>query len=480
MKTIIYNKVASIAKGSLLLTFLLSYLLTFSSCGDSYLDNVPKGEKIPTTLKDFTDLIGDEYTNHTEDVTEAIYLLNDAYASDASLSYSMLYRANYNWDTSIDRVKENKSDEPTYYHAYSAISTANLIIENAQTATEATDEERRVAVAQARVLRDMRYFTVLNYYAKQYDPATAATDGGIPIIESAEVGAAYTQPSVQGVYDYLTADLEAALPDLPETSANQLYADKATGYAFAARLYLQMSNYDKALSYAQQALQYNDQLFDWISFYEQNKAIIDNSDYYQDIYSPMDFSFVENYNFCHGSNSYQGTEDRLTVDRGARFEAGDAAFLSRWKLRTVGSETYYSSNISGYFNRGGMTTTEVYLIEAECLARKGQISQAMDVVNKVRQARILPEQYSPLTATTTEEAVRIVRDVKANALILTFVPFCDARRLNLEPAYATTLTKTVDGEQRTLTPDSYLWVMPFPQGAIKNSGNGTITQNVDK
>ena len=131
-------------------------------------------------------------------------------------------------------------------------------------------------------------------------------------------------------------------------------------------------------------------------------------------------------------------------------------------------------------NRGGMTTTEVYLIQAECLARKGDVSAAMDTLNKVRQARILPDKYLPLTASNTEDAVNIIRDVKANALILTIVPFCDARRLNLESAYARTFTKTENGQQLSLSPTSHLWVMPFPQGAVENHGNGTVTQNVEK
>ena len=65
-------------------------------------------------------------------------------------------------------------------------------------------------------------------------------------------------------------------------------------------------------------------------------------------------------------------------------------------------------------------------------------------------------------------------------MILTIVPFCDARRLNLEPAHARTLTKSENGQTFSLSPTSHLWVMPFPQGAVSNSGNGTVTQNVER
>jgi tetratricopeptide (TPR) repeat protein len=270
------------------------------------------------------------------------------------------------------------------------------------------------------------------------------------------------------------------LPDLPEKSKNVLYADKATGDAFAARVYLQMSDYKNALKYAQAALAYNDSLFDWKAFYSKNQSILAKEGSYQKITSPMGFNFCENYNFCHGSSSSQSNDLSLRVDRAERFEPGDAEFLSRWKKRTVGSETYYTAMTAGYYNRGGMTTTEVYLIEAECLARLGKVDDAMAVLNKVRKARVQDSCYKDLKASTVEDAVRQIRDVKANALILTIVPFCDARRLNLEPAYARTLEKTENGVNYTLSPNSHLWTMPFPQGAVDNSGNGKVTQNVNQ
>src|SRR5574344_2526746 len=164
----------------------------FSSCS-GYLDNLPKGSKIPTTLADFSTLLNDEYSNQREDVNEAVILLNDRYVSSSSLSYSQLYSANYFWDTTADRVKLNNSDEGTYYNAYSAISNCNLVLENVASATDATDTERTTIAAQARILRAMNYFTLVNYYSKTYNASTAETDGGVPLITSAEVGASYTR-----------------------------------------------------------------------------------------------------------------------------------------------------------------------------------------------------------------------------------------------------------------------------------------------
>ncbi len=463
----------------LLLGSCLVLLACLCSC-DDYLSNVPKGQRIPTTLNDFSVMLADEYTNCREDVTQALVLLNDRYVSDGYLSYYELWNANYFWNENADRIAMNKSDETTYYNGYAGISTANLIIENAPTATEATDAERGQVIAQAKILRAMKYFTLVNYYAKTYNAATAATDGGVPLITSAEVGATYTQPSVQEIYDFIVQDISEALPALPERALNVLYADKATAYALAARVYLQMGNYQEALASAGEALKRNDRLFDWVAFYNDNAAVLSVPDVYQSITSPMGFDYEENYIFCHGNNSYSGNDLQMREDRGNRFEQGDAHFMSRWKIRTMAGATYYNPNMGGYFNRGGLTTTEVYLIQAECLARTGNVAGAMDVLNTVRQKRILPEYYQPLAASSADEAIDMIIKVKGDALVQTIIPFCDARRLNLEPAHARTLTKVENGQQYTLSPSSHMWVMPFPMGAVKNSGNGTVTQNVER
>ena len=88
-------------------------------------------------------------------------------------------------------------------------------------------------------------------------------------------------------------------PNLPERAQNILYADKGAGYAFAARVFLQMDNYGDALDNAQLALQRNAKFFDWTQFYNNNIGILGKPDLYQNVPSPLGYDFVENYNFCH-------------------------------------------------------------------------------------------------------------------------------------------------------------------------------------
>lgn len=457
----------------------LVLVIGFTSCED-YLDDIPKGSKIPQTLADFEAFIRNENSNHSVNVEQALNLLNDQYVDEATLSFNPLTRANYLWDESADRIALNKSDEGTYYNSYRAIGTFNLIIENALSTTEATEAEQRELWAQAKILRAMTYFNLVNFYADTYEASTASTKLSVPLITSAVINAPSEQVSIQELYDFMLSDIEEALPYLSSVPSTILHPDLGTGYAFLARVYLQMGRYEDALEYTNMALDENDDLYDWTAFYNENSSIIEDPDNYLTMPSPMGFDYIENYNFRHGPVTRISSEDEISVWRAQRFEEGDARFLSRWKIRTVGAETFYESTLSGFFNYGGITTVEVYLIKAECLARLGNIDEAMDVLNKVRKTRILPEFYQDLTAANEAEAIEAIIRTKNNELILTLIPFADARRLNAEGIYTTEFTKVYEGETLSLSPDSHLWTMPFPQGATENPGNGTLTQNVDK
>ncbi len=458
---------------------LLLLVVGLGSC-KKYLDVIPKGQKIPTTLADFEALMRYEYGNHRAPMTQAVLLLNDRWESQGNLNYYPLWKANYYWDESVNRINLNLTDESAYYTAYAAISTFNLILQYAPTATEATEADKNMLMAQAKLARAMHYFILVNYYADTYEASTAASKLSVPLIESAEVDAPHKQVSIQEMYDHIISNVTSAIPDLPVTGATVVHGTKGAAYAFLARVYLQMSDYDKALSYANQALAQNDKLFDYTAYYQQYKTQIEQAGNYPSLPTPRGYDYIENYIMMHGEVTYSKREWHLRVDRAGRFETGDAMLASRWKIRTVGADTYYYAITTGRFNEGGITTTEMYLIKAECLARKSDFTGAMDALNAVRAKRIFAANYTPLTAATTKEAIDHIRRTKENETLFGIVAFGDMRRFNKDQLYATTLTKTENGTTLSLKPGSHMYTMPIPQGAIKNPGNGTIQQNVNQ
>ncbi|MUP39252.1 RagB/SusD family nutrient uptake outer membrane protein [Labilibaculum euxinus] len=460
--------------------------MLFSSC-DNYLDVLPKGEKIPTSLADYEAFIRNEY-NHLNDAAQAINLLNDVYKRPSDLSYVSLSSINYNWMGNEDRIIQNNSDEQAYYYSYAAISYWNLIINNVPDATEASDAEKLGLIAQAKVLRAMNYFHLTNYYAEQYDEATAATKLSVPLITSADMGAPSEQISIAKMYEFILTDLTDAIPNLPIESATLLHPDLGCGYAMLARVYLQMEDYDSALKYAQNALDQNNKLFNWKEYYTENKEQIEKEDDWSTSYPSKTMTSPENYIFRYGSSTYKnsgqsGTNAALTLVRAAQFEDGDARFASKWKKKYQAPDSIYYGIRSDKFNAGGITTPEMYYIKAECLARKGgqaNLDEAMLSLNTVRKTRIFDDKYADLTASSTAEAIAYIRKEKANEYVQTAIPFWDMKRFNKDANYAQTLTKVFDNQSLELSPDSHMWVMPFPMGATSNPGNGTLVQNTPR
>lgn len=460
--------------------------ILFSSC-DDFLNILPKGEKIPTTLADFDAFVRNE-SNHLNDITQAINLLNDFYVKPSALGNVSLSSINYNWMEGEDRIAQNNSDEGAYYYSYTAISNWNLIISSVPDATECTETEKQELIAQAKVLRAMNYFYLVNYYADVYDASSAASKLSVPLIESADMGTPSVQVTIEKMYEFILKDLTDALPALPDEGKTVLHPNKGCGYAMLARVYLVMENYDEALVNAEEALKQNDALFDWRAYYEENKEQIEKPDDWSTSYPAITLTNPENYIFRYGTNGQKnsgqsGLTGALTVARAAQFEEGDARFASKWKAKYEAPDDIFYGIRNDKFNGGGISTPEMYYIKAECLARKGgqeNLDAAMEVLNTVREKRIFEDNYTPLATTSVEQAVKYIIREKANEYVQTGIPFWDARRLNKDSKYARTLTKEFDGKTLTLSPTSRLWTMPFPMGATSNPGNGTLQQNVER
>ena len=468
-------------------------VLLFSACTE-YLNEIPKGQAIPTTWDDFNNFLKNEYFDgYNSEMGQVYVLLNDVYRSPTNLN-TRLTQANYNWDESIDRTDENTSDYFLYTNNYSGIFYANLIIEEADNMTESTEEQRLMIKAQAHMLRAMFYFHVANYHADQYSASTL-DKLSVPLVTSSGVEAPSPQVTIRELYDFIVADLHASLEHLPLEGETYHHPTKVAGYGMLARVYLSMSDYDNALKYADLALELNDSLFDWIAYYEadEDRFAEPAPGYPASSYNtqsiPMAKANPENYIFRYGSASdWSGVSGRpmgLPLHRAERFEEGDARLRTHWKRRFYAStnEDFYFGIHGEMKNVGGITSPEMYYIKAECLARKGgsdNIDAAMDLLNTVRKTRIFPEYYEDATATTTKEAVNKIIDEKANEYIQTMIPFWDLRRLNKDPEYVRTLTKEVDGFTYSLTPDSHLWIMPFASRVLMNPGNSTIVQNTPK
>ena len=124
-------------------------------------------------------------------------------------------------------------------------------------------------------------------------------------------------------------------------------------------------------------------------------------------------------------------------------------------------------------------------MQAECLAREGDLAGAMAVVNKLREKRILSGDIILPVPATRKETMDIIINERRKELFLGFNRFMDLKRLNTEPEYAKTVVrkyplvnKTVPQQTYTLLPTSRLYIIPFPLNILKKNPN--LTLNTDE
>lgn len=459
---------------------LLAVMTLLTACND-YIDVMPKGQRVPTTLADYEAFMRNEYSANYLPSLQALYLINDKFVGvNNCRNVDDLRTANYMWKEDRDRTSLNSSTEDMFDNGYGIISIMNTIIQAAPTTTQATQEEMNEVMAYAYAIRAFVYHYMVNFYADAYDPAKAASTSGVPLIYSGDLGTPYHQGTVQEVYEQIIADFNKAIElGVPEQSMTVIHPNRAAVEAGLARAYLSMREYDKALTHATEALDRHNDLFDWLGYYTENESRIKDPDNYNNITSPMSHTCVENLWFCSGQGNpnYPCADIDISEERASRFEEGDMKFLVRFKKYQSSTDTYYRGLLNGYYNYSGIATPEVYLIQAECYARTGKLDEAMKSLNKVRESRIHPDLYQAATASTEAEAIEKIRLTKDNELINTIIPFIDLKRYNAEGKYQRTLTKEFDGKTYSLRPDSHLWTMVFPANAINRPGNGTLTQN---
>lgn len=454
-----------------------------SSC-EEYLGTVPKGEKIPQTLEDYNAFI--RYSeNHYHDNQQQMNILNEVFRATSLLNSNELVRINYMWDEKADRkIQEgdmmNGASTTTYAYCYQSIAHWNLIVEDADKLTECTQEQRDQLRAQAKALRAMDYFHLVNYYADQYTTENAKIAKAVPMITSADLDSSSPQVTLEDLYQFMLSDLtESSINLLPERGETVFHPTKGSGYAMLARIYLQMNDYENASKYAQKALDINSALYDWRPFYVENKEVFDDPENYDKVYPSVTLVNPENYIYAYTSSQAWAGMFNTTLDRAKLFEQGDLRLITKWKFRAYATgDRYYAINADDV--NGGITTPEMYYIKAECLAREGNLGEAMNVLNKVRETRILPEVYRPLSASSEAQAIEHIRRDKENEYVQTSIPFWEMRRFNKEQKYARTLTKEVDGVTCTLKPDSHLWIMPFSEKVMTNPGNSSIEQNTPR
>lgn len=463
----------------LLILILIS--ISFYGC-NKFLDIKPKGFTIPEYFNDYEKIMNEAQLLAKAGDNYPVVLTDDIQYSglDSSNSLSGISeprRRMFTFEPG-DIFEQGGTDaDGLWGGSYKRIYTFNTVINNVMKVEDASESEKKRLRAEAIVGRAFEFLTLVSAYAVAYDPATAAKDYGIPLILTEDVGdISYTRSSIAEVYARIQSDLEKAIPDLADFTPNRFRPAKNVGYAFRARMFLYMGEYEKALEDAKMALAISDELIDLNDYgvksatagigritklpdlVERYPEGIENPENIYTRYAPSVFGFNNN---AFASDDLLEAYDRDLepgeIDMRRQLWFIDNSYKTKIFPGRSQWVQYIRSNV-------GLNNMETILIAAECHARKGtpaDLQEAARLYNWLRKHRIknaIDKQF----ANAEEALVKVLDERRREFPFLTLYRYVDLKRLNKDPRFAKTVTHTVDGNTWTLPPNDPRWVIPVP------------------
>lgn len=459
-------------------------VLAFSGC-KKYTDLTPRGSLVVETAQDYYELVS--FPNRAYIMTNFQYLVDDMWLKESNFIgiTPNINTVHFSFNENVDRVSLIQSSN-FYDRAYVYINRWNTIISLVD-ASKGDDNVKALAKAEAKVLRAFDHFLLVNVYAKAYNAATAATDGGICIMDKYDLEAQPVKSSVAEVYNFIQKDIDEALPYLQAQPLDPYHPSLAFAWALKAKVHLFKKEIAQAKQACEKSLGYNNQIFDLVNY-----TTVQGGPNVVPVVAPnnpevLSYMYIQGYNETNFGYTWL-----ISPELRELFGTNDARFNMFFNTTSasfidIGSNAaYYNVPFSKFFYPTvGLKTTEVYLMQAECLAREGDLTGAMAVVNKLREKRILSGDIILPVPATRKETMDIIINERRKELFLGFNRFMDLKRLNTEAEYAKTVirkypivNKTVPQQTYTLLPTSRLYIIPFPLNVLKKNPN--LTLNTDE
>lgn len=458
--------IPSLARINDLYTWLIilagSLLLVSCKKQDNFLATIPDASlAVPATLNDLQLMVQHEGLFNENDPGFGTVSADEYYITDASFIGSTKLEQNlYIWAKGI---YPNETDQVyDWSSAYSQIYTANVILESLAAIKVSGSQLNQYNTIKGSALffRAKAFFNLLQVFSLPYDSAKASLQLGIPLRLNANLNIQSVRASQQDCYIQLLQDLQTAAALLPVSVLHPSLPSSVAANGFLARVYLSMGSYSKALQYANACLAGNASLTDYNTL-KTGAFPIAQSVIKEDIFH----SVTANYGIIGYSkaiidttlyNSYQQNDLRKSI------------FFYYYRGNQTWNGTYDVVHTNIVFD--GIATDEIYLTRAECFARQGNVSAAMNDLNTLLINRYKTGTFIPYTATSADDALNQVLTERKKELLFRGTRWTDLRRLNKEPRFAQTIRRKVQGTTYELAPNDPKYALPLPPQEIQLSG----------
>lgn len=464
-------------KKSIEQTLLLLLIISLNySCKKDWLEKKPQLSLIvPTTISDYQSILdnssgrtGGAVPFNAGQPSLGEIAAGDFYVLDASYNSAQteLERKAYLWNQDLYAGSPIQITE--WNDSYNRIFYSNIVLEGIEKITPVDTKEISAwqdVKGGALFFRAINHYDLAQLFCKVFDKTSASTDLGIPLRVTADINAPIVRATVQKTYDQIIQDLKQSASLLPvNTPISNLYKlrpNKSAAYGMLARVYLAMENYDSALVYADASLSLYNKLLDYnsLSTTAANPVPRLNNEV-------LWHTTLGNYTI------YSATRGLIPLSFYQTYTTNDLRkgifFISAATITYKGS--YNGSGVKF----SGLATDEIYLIRAECYARKGNPISSMADLNTLLNSRWKSGTFISYTATDSNDALAKVLSERKKELIFRGTRWTDLRRLNKDSRFAISLQRTIGGQTYILAPNDTKYVLPIPPNVIQLSG---IEQN---
>lgn len=374
-------------------------LLVAVSCKKDYLETKPSNGvtvqeifgKLSSVYSALDGVVKEQYaygvgasTGHDNFGQKSYDLQNDLMGNDMvvhSLGYGW-FNADYNL-TEWGRAANGRQPDNAWYFYYDVIKQVNTMLENIDGVTDATVAQKELVKGQSLGLRAYAYYYLANYFQQTYKGNESKP--GVPIYLKVTIDA-NGRGTIKDVYNQIIADLtqaETLLTGKARTSKSNI--DISVVYGFRARVALLMEDWPTAASYAKKAeagytLMTSAQYTAFAAF-----SSIANAEWMWGSYIPADQATIYASFFSHmdirtGGYAALGGQKKITKALYDLIPAGD---VRKTVFKTPGTGTTSNPDYNQLKHQvptaGSwaadylyMRASEMYLIEAEALARQAQ------------------------------------------------------------------------------------------------------------
>lgn len=478
--------------------FLSIFILLLSTgCSKSFLEVEPKGMLIAKNTNDYDLLLNDPVlyiTNSASHIVMSDELAGiEPYFSIAGSGVATVNdKKAFEYQADIYLPGENQSEISVLVRQ---LYDYNKIINEVMSSTDGTEAQKRSIRAEALAGRAITFFHLINFYGKPYDPATAASDPGVPMITTAEATRnSFSRGTVQEAYDLVVQDLETAIPDLPPGLISRIRICKPAAQALLGKVYLFMRKFDKAEPLLENAISGLSNASIAAGLYDYNTAFQAGGVYFPSNpftgpaapdpgNTDMQVLYLKRY-----LNLYKYIMSGLVLSPETIQLFGSSDKRKNFHAPSAfGSFSPYPLHMArvygALYTNLGISIPDIYLLSAECKARLNKLAEATTILEQFRKKRMpAADALIPVAIAGDQNAlISFILDERIREFAMDGSRWFDMRRLSVDPVFKSTVRyahKVYDAAgnivaTKTLSPERLTF--RFPQNII--DANPGLPQN---